>query len=333
MILLKNNGTSRHSREVHVKRITTIIIIMTVSFAAAMNCAKKAEREGITVHAAVGEVKLMTSKGELAPKAGDSVSQGDAVMTGKASMIDLVYADRGIIRISENSNVKIETLISDAEKDNARLGMEKGKLIVTLSRLRKNSSFEVKASTSVAAVRGTTLRVTADEKSSRVDVVKGKVSVTPVRDGNVIPEAAAVVEENQAVNLDVQTVNELAESKKAVEVTIIPKEEAKAIREEIKSIPQPATVNAEVIQETREIISAPAVDETAEREKLERERREKESADRADRARLERERAAQAARAAQEKAAREAAEKAKQAVTRPQTEKKEQKNIPLAPNL
>ena len=233
-----------------MKKLT--ILMMIAALLAVLSCKKQEEGHAIVVNAAVGEVKILSAKGDIMPKAGDSVAQGDTVITGKASMIDLVYFDKGIIRISENSNIIIETLISDSEKDNARFGMEKGKIIVTISRLRKNSTFEVKSSTSVAAIRGTTLMVTADEKSSRVDVLKGKVNVTPVKEGNVMPDSAKVVEMNQAVNLDVQTVNEISANKKTVEVTVITKEEIKAIQEEIKSMPQSQNVNAEVIQETQE---------------------------------------------------------------------------------
>jgi hypothetical protein len=306
--------------------------LLVISF----NCKKQDGEQLITVTTAVGDVKLITAKGETAPKSGDLVAQGDTVVTGKASMVDLVYGDKGIIRISENSNVKIETLIAAQESDTARLAMDKGKLFVTISRLKKESSFEVKSSTSVAAVRGTSLRVTADENGSRVDVLKGKVNVVPVNKGNAVPEAAKVVEENRTVALDVQTVTAIAEKKQEIEVAVIPKEEVQAIQEEIKTIQPPATVAPEVVQETRQVITAPAIDEAAEREKLEKERREKERAEKAERSRIERERAARAAadRAAREKAARDSAQKAAQeAVTQPQTQKKEQKNIPLAPNL
>ncbi len=244
---------------------TTLVLIMLV-FAAVSYCTRKTEREGINIHSVVGDVKLLTAKGELSPKAGDPVSMGDGIVTAGASMIDLVYADRGIIRIGENSNVKVEELFSDAEKDNARFGMEKGAMLASISRLSKNSSFEVKSSTSVAAVRGTTFRVIAGDKSSKIDVVKGRVRVTPVHAGKLLLESAAEVETNRAVALDVEAVTGIAEKKKAVEVTVIPKEEVKAIREELKSLPGDAAVADEVLRETREIITAPAQDE-AEAEK------------------------------------------------------------------
>jgi hypothetical protein len=319
------NGRKYHT-EVPVKIyiIPAIAALLAVSF----SCKKQETRQIITVNTAVGEVKLLTAKGEIIPKSGDAVSQGDTVITGKASLIDLVYSDNGFFRINENSNVRVETLMAGPDQDNARLAMDKGKLFVTISRLKKNSSFEVKSSTSVAAVRGTSLRVTSDENGSRVDVLKGKVNVVPVNKGNAMPESAQVVEENRTVALDVKAVTEIAEKKAEIVVTIIPKEEVKAIQEEIKSIQQSNNVNAEVIQETQQIITAPAIDESAERGKQERARLEKERADRAERARIESARAAQAAR---DRAAKETAEKAKEAVTQPQ--RKEQKNIPLAPNL
>lgn len=309
----------------------SIILFAAALLLVSFNCKKQESEQLITVNTAVGDVKLMTAKGEVAPKAGDAVAQGDTVVTGKASMIDLVYTDKGLIRISENSTVKIETLLAAQNSDTARLAMDRGKLFVTISRLKKDSSFEVKSSTSVAAVRGTSLRVTADENGSRVDVLKGKVNVVPVNKGNAVPEAAQVVEENRTVALDVQTVTDIVEKKQEIKVAVIPKEEVKEIQAEIKNIQQSANVSAEMIQETREIIAAPAIDEAAEREKLEKARVDRERAEKAERSRLDRERAAKAA---QDRAARENAEKVKkeqEAVTQPQ--RKEQKNIPLAPNL
>ncbi len=258
------------------------------------SCKKSEIQNVMSIATAVGDVKLVTAQGEKSPQSGDSVAQGDMIVTGKSALVDILYSTRGLIRISENSQVRISLLAFDSEKENTRLAMNKGKLFVTISRLTKNSSFEVSSSTAVAAVRGTSLSVIADEKSSRIVVLKGKVSVQPVKDGKALEGSESTVETHQAVELNTDTVRQISEQKAQIQVVMVKDAEVKEIQREIRDIQEAKAVqrlDPEVQQEAREVVVGASAEATVDakageqkrldqerqrREKIERDRRERE---------------------------------------------------------
>lgn len=232
-----------------------------------VGCVKQEETRIISVVSSVGEVKIITQGKEISSNPGTVLRQNDSIITGNASFVDLSFLDKGIIRIGENSNINLEALAANETKENVSLNMQKGKLVVTISRLRKNSSFEVKTSTSVAAVRGTTLKVVSDESSSKVYVVKGKVSVSPVSEGKAITAAEKVVEENYAVALEKKEVKEIVESKKEIQPVEIAKSEIAEIKEILKEVVKTTPANIEMVREANEIVAEEKVEVKKEAEK------------------------------------------------------------------
>ncbi len=277
-------------------------VCLIIAVAALGSCKKNEMQTVMSIASAVGDVKLVTAQGDKNPQAGDAVAQGDMIVTGKSSLVDILYSTRGLIRISENSQVRISLLAFDSEKENSRLAMNKGKLFVTISKLTKNSSFEVSSSTAVAAVRGTSLSVIADEKSSRIVVLKGKVSVQPVKEGKVIEASESTVETHQAVELSTEVVEQISEKKAQIQVVMVKDAEVKEIQREIRDIQETKAVqrlDPEVQQEAREVVvSAPADaavgDKAVEQKRLdqERQRREKIERDRREREQKAREQSA-----------------------------------------
>ncbi len=273
------------------KQLSVYLILAVASLG---SCKKNEIQTVMNIASAVGDVKLVTDQGEKSPQAGDSVAQGDMIVTGKSALVDILYSTRGLIRISENSQVRISLLAFDSEKENTRLAMNKGKLFVTISKLTKSSSFEVSSSTAVAAVRGTSLSVIADEKSSRIVVLKGKVSVQPVKEGKVIEGSESTVETRQAVELNIDVVRQISEQKAQMQVVMVKEAEVKEIQREISDIQDAKSVqrlDPEAQQEAREVVAGAGADvaeqdkaleqkrldqERQRREKIERELRERE---------------------------------------------------------
>ena len=237
--------------------------------------------------------------------------------TGDSSLVDLVYGLKGVIRINENSTVSVARLFGGEARGQSRLDMARGKVFVAVSKLSKGESFEVASPTTIAAVRGTSFRVVADEDSSRVDVLSGKIKVNPVKEGQVVKEFEVVVEKDGTVSLDRKDVTEIVEQKKDIEVETLKPEEAQEIREELKDIAPAEKSDDEVKQEIRQVMLAPPVDDEA--IKKEAELREKADAERKlrERRRLERDRLARV------RAEKERIEKQKQ-----ETKEKRVKNIP-----
>lgn len=308
-----------------MKRVTAIFLcILIVSFA--LSCSKKSnEATTLSVNTVFGEVRLISPNGERQAAPGDSIAENDTVTTGTASMVDIVYGTSGIIRINENSQVRMTSLFSGPGADRSRMDLASGKMFVTVSKLAKGSSFEVASPTTIAAVRGTSFRVTADENSSRIDVLAGKIKVNPVREGKVVEEIETIVETNNTVALDVKAVEKIVEENKPIEVAALKEEEITAIREEVKDIKPVEKLDEVVRQEIQQVVVAPPVDTEAEKRKEEELKKQAEK----ERARIELEKKDRlaAARAEKERLAREKAEKERLAREQAEKERLERERI------
>ena len=318
----------------------SIIVLVFVAVCVSLQCKKAQERPFLSISSAVGDVKIITNKIERIPRAGDEISQGDIVTTGKASIVDIIYSSKGVIRISENSHVKIALLVHDTKMENSQLMMGKGKMFVTLSKLMKNANFEVRSNTAVAAIRGTSLRVTADERNARIDVLKGKVSVKPIQRGRIIEEAESIVETNNTVELNEKKVDEIVEKKGAVEIVLLKDEEITVIQQEIQGIQNIEGIRnlaPEVRQEAKEILNnVEENDNSAEAEKSkieEKKHLEKMKQEQQKRVQLERARREAKQREVAEQRARDEARQAAQSEGKKVPAGKGEKGIPMIPNL
>lgn len=312
-----------------------IILLLTIP---QFNC-KKEQKEisKLTVQSAIGNVIIKSANSERVPVIGEEIKQGDRIITSKRSIIDIQYRTNGVLRINENSNVEIALLLSSNGVEHSKLNMPEGKIFVTISKLTKDSKFEVSTNTTVAAIRGTSFRVTAGKKESKIDVLAGKIKVNPVKDGQVVEKIEKIVETNNTVMLDDKSVDEIVEGKKEIEVVKLKTEDAEEIREEIKDIKVSEQMKQEVKEEIKEVIREGKIDEEAEKERLEKEKREKEERaalerkkrterERIKRERIEKERAARE-KLDQERAEKERLERARLEKERLERERKERARI------
>lgn len=212
---------------------------LLIAVVAAFNfCCKKEVKiqKGIIVQSFFGEVKVERGGSQRQLVAGELLNAGDAIVTGKSSIADLLYFESGVIRVNEASRLELSTIYHTDEKENTAISLGSGKVFVTLSKVKKGSSFEIKTATTIAAVRGTSLRVSAADSKSSIDVLYGKVSVSPVKDGKVVSGISQTVESNKTVTLDEKGVNEIIKTKKDIKVETLKKTEIEAIKVEAKNI-------------------------------------------------------------------------------------------------
>lgn len=263
-----------------MRHVFSVIIIFLL--AAGVTACKKDEKErSITVQSLIGEVMIISNKTEKPAKVGDILITGDGIRTGADSIADILYGSEGIIRIQPDSNILVSSLMDPATGD-SQLDMPQGRIYVTLSKLKKGD-FSVKTPTAVASVRGTSFRITADEKASRLDVVTGAVRINPVQNNTVITDVEKTVETNQTVELDEKVLKQVVEQKKEITVREMKAEDMEEIRKEVKDI-KPEMIeklNPEARKEIKEKVLI--IDDSAERakrekEKIENERKEKERA-------------------------------------------------------
>ena len=248
-----------------MKRIilATVLALVPIFF---IQC-KKGEDYSLKACSIIGEVAVISATGEKALKAGDRVTEGDTVKTSKLSIADLVMGDSVLIRIHENSIVRMSALLSDTN-ENTRLLMDKGKMYVTLSRIKKGS-FSVKMPTSVASVRGTAFRVSADNSASRLEVMQGTVTVNPVKDSVVVEDVEKKVEANQSAEIEKKAVDAII-TKKEIEVLPMKPEAVKEIQAEIQDIKPEVLekLNPEVKKEFKKNLSDTGKDKETEREPI-----------------------------------------------------------------
>jgi hypothetical protein len=261
-----------------MKHIIPILIIASVAVCLTV-CKKEDPDKTVKVYSMVGDVKVVTGKKEKAAAVGDVLLAGDSIRTGADSIADILFGTAGIIRVQPDSNIAIATLMDPVTGD-SQFNMSDGKINVTLAKLKKGD-FRVQTPTAVASVRGTTFRITADEKAMRLDVVTGAVKVNPVQNNTVVTKIEKMVETNQTVNLDKMAVKQSVEDNKEIKVTELKPVEVEQIKDEIKDIKPEILekLNKDAQKEIREKVLAP--DDSAAREKEEKEKKDKEKKERA----------------------------------------------------
>ncbi len=125
------------------------------------------------------------------------VYEGDELMTSTGSYVEIVFDDATIIRLDQNSTLKVAQL----QRDNLT-GISKtvfnltiGKLLAVVNKLTNpQSSFEIHTKMAIAAVKGTSLDISALDNGSLLGVFEGSVKFTDSNGNNTVN----VVEGNES---------------------------------------------------------------------------------------------------------------------------------------
>lgn len=276
----------------NIQSVNFLILVLVLIFSMAQfSCKKKSEEVFILVTKFVlGDVKVKSQLGTRALLPGDGIAVESTIITGNGSLIDIQYANKGVLRLNENTELKVDRLISTTEKDDTSVTMRKGKVFVVMSKFKKGSSLKIKTPTAVASVRGTSFRVSADKETSRIDVLSGKIKVNPVKKGKVIEEIEKEVEKNKTVKLDVKEIEEITtNNKKEIAVAVLNTEEIEEIREEAKDIKADKNLNSSLKKEAENLGIKIKVIKDVEKKDDEKELEEKKMKENAERKRKEEE--------------------------------------------
>jgi hypothetical protein len=141
----------------------------------------ESEASQIRVNAIKGEASVIRADQTLPIKAGDTLQQGDLIRTASSGTVDLVVNNVAGYRALPDS----ESSILNADPKDTSLGVSKGKIVINLSKLSKDSSFQVKTPTAIAAVRGTQFSCAANpgDAGSSFAVREGSVEVQTLSTG------------------------------------------------------------------------------------------------------------------------------------------------------
>lgn len=186
------------------------------------------------VQAVVGDVKIIAGGVTKAAAEGQALGGGDTIVTGRNSMADIAWGDRGLVRVNEKTRISVASLVKKG--DDPDMEMSGGSIMVMLTKLVRGESFQVKTSTQVAAVRGTSFQVSADDDSSRVDVLTGSIVVHPVRDGMIFREIMESVTEEHSVSLSRAMARDIVAKRRKIAVALLQKGDLDALTDRFDAI-------------------------------------------------------------------------------------------------
>lgn len=162
--------------KIRLQTARTAFFVVIAATAMLSSCGKTAKEAKAVATLVVGEVTVTSAgKGPASLNAGDEIRAGDIVTTGRRSMATIQIDTVGIVRIVENSTLKMKTLYAAGRP--TELNLDSG---TVFSKIIKKSGmkYQVKTPTLVASVRGTQFVVVARGKGDSVMVREGIVAVS-----------------------------------------------------------------------------------------------------------------------------------------------------------
>lgn len=115
----------------------------------------------------------------------------DVIRTMEGSSATLQFADGSKVLLQENSELKVEKLISYGSTGMAetKVRLQKGRVHnKVIPKKGPGSRFEISTPSAIAAVRGTEYRISAEDNGeSKAEVVKGEVGVDSAGVSNIVP--------------------------------------------------------------------------------------------------------------------------------------------------
>ncbi|TGN14674.1 FecR family protein [Leptospira ilyithenensis] len=133
--------------------------------------------------------EIQTSKGnnfllhpgetvQIALKKGDKIRPGDRILTADNGSVDLDFENKTWIRVASASLVQLTDLKKSDFSAIQTIGIEKGKVLATVGKLKKDSVFQIVSGSYSTIVRGTTFSVSVDEGGKQtVSVREGSVEI------------------------------------------------------------------------------------------------------------------------------------------------------------
>jgi len=106
------------------------------------------------------------------------VFEGTEFKTGPGSFVEITFDDASIVRLSENTTLKLSELKRNGQSKRTLFDLAVGKILAIVDSLKtEDSTFEVHTKMAIAAVKGTELAVTSDgSETDELGVFEGKVS-------------------------------------------------------------------------------------------------------------------------------------------------------------
>lgn len=189
--------------------IFIIVIIGIIWFVASSDDTVKAQ---LIIESGIVEIKHQGGNWQYAEN-GLFLIQSDAIRTGNNSSASIILFESSIIRLDNNTEIKLEKAIKLAKQTTIKIRQESGKTWNTLLKISGIDSYEVQTPTTVASVRGTTFYVEIlNNGTTVIGVIRGNVTIKRIADNEII-----FLKEDEMVYVDP---NNIMEPLKSIPLTI-----------------------------------------------------------------------------------------------------------------
>lgn len=156
-----------------MKRLFILWLLLSPSLAFSGN----SDDPAATVIEISGEVFYQGAEDELhAVELGQLFSEGDRLLTKADSSLQLVLADGSTLSLGPNTELSVRSMQKSESVSKTFFELIKGTVNAIVESLSQGSTFEIRSTHGVAAVKGTEFELSADETESSVTVREGVVS-------------------------------------------------------------------------------------------------------------------------------------------------------------
>jgi len=235
-------------KEFDMKKVyAAVLSMMIVSFMSVSCGMGKSATAVISFYS--GTATIQSANGQPRPvQVQDMVKDGDIIDTGDKSSVIVQVGDELLVRFEANTKV-IVTSIKDIAK--REITLEKGKVLSSVSKLKKGNEYSVKTPTAVASVRGTEFLTDFADGKTTVAVGKGAVSVvkTETKEEKLVDPGSSVV---VAEKVEMRGINQVETLElKKLETTPVIKDIEKMTPDDLKNkyqntIKTDEEINAEI---------------------------------------------------------------------------------------
>ncbi len=126
-----------------------------------------------------GDVEVLSNENWEPVYIGGFIEVGDTIKVYENSFCELQFGETAVIKIQENSEVKMDTVLFEPEQTDIALNIITGSFLFKVDKLIGNDQFNVKTNSAVCGVRGTEFMIKEDESGTILAVKEGEVAVLP----------------------------------------------------------------------------------------------------------------------------------------------------------
>lgn len=160
--------------KINEKKIYAVVITMVISTIMLASCGK-GKSPGAVISFYSGTATIQSLNEQPRPvHIQDPVKDGDIIETGDKTSVIIQVGDELLVRFESNTKTVITSMKDITRRE---IQLEKGKVLSSVSKLKKGNEYLIKTPTSVASVRGTEFLTDFSDGRTVVAVGKGIVSV------------------------------------------------------------------------------------------------------------------------------------------------------------